>query len=147
MDIENISENEQKLLNLSDDKEFKEAVLELKSQELSKAERISKIKSILSEKGIDYTKEDAELFESIISYARDKKIKLDSKNLKNVSAGGDGISFDELPPDIQDKIMAQDKGAIKKAKIITGIVLGVSIAGVFGLGSWAGWGAHKKWGK
>lgn len=146
MDIENISENEQKLLNLSDDKEFKEAVLELKSQELSKAERISKIKSILSEKGIDYTKEDAELFESIISYARDKKIKLDSKNLKNVSAG-DGVSYDELPPDIKQKIIDNDPAIQKKIKIIQGVVLGVSTVTLLGTGFIAGWGAHKKWGK
>lgn len=146
-----LSEQEKKIVNLQKSEDFRKEISTMQNEPMSKEERIGKIKAILSQKGIEYTEEDAELFDSLIAYANEKKIKLGNSELDGISGGFVGereadlseippdmmeraIDISELPKDIQDKIIQQNKGGMRKAKLIVAAVLG----GAFLLGGGIG---------
>ncbi len=141
-DVKNLSENEKKILNLGKDENFRDQVIEMKDRDMSKEERISKIRKILSEKGIEYTEKDAELFESIIRGVKEKRIELNSENLKKITGGSlteevedifGGVPDDQIPANIKRKI-ADKKAAEQREKIIAYTVFGLLLWGAGGLG-------------
>ncbi len=144
----NITDEEKKVLDLAKDEDFRKKFFEVKNME--KSERADKIKKILLEKGIEYTKEDAELFDEIVDCA--SGVKLDQSNLEKITAGSSSdLSAEEmmnlysmLPDDIKKKIQEKNKSKIRKAKLIAGTVITTLCALLFGAGGAVGYYYGKK---
>lgn len=84
-----LTPDEKKIVDLRNNTEFKKEISEIQNNinVTGKEDRINKIKSILAQKGIDYTDEDAELFNKLIEYATENKIKLGNTELSDISGG------------------------------------------------------------
>lgn len=129
-EIEKVSLEEQKIMDLKNDNDFVKEISDIGSLDIKKKERFEKIKKILQEKGIEYTKEDAELFDGILELLKSKKYKLDNSQLEKIIAGvsnyNDGrelppLTAEDLPDDLKEKLHIPTRRSRIKLILITGL--------------------------
>lgn len=143
--LKDLTPNEKKIVDLHNNKEFQNEISEIQNNISStvKEDRINKIKSILSKKGIEYTDEDAELFNRLIEYATEKKIKLGVTQLNEISGGSmpDQKENNRTPgPTIEDltgdtTIYDLPGNSKRKATLISWAILGTAAAVGFAAGA------------